>query len=74
MEVILPQAVCNSYPELRPPFHRNHWYYTGAGQLLPGIETRVLKSNGSLARCGERGELYIKTPSVALGYLDNVEA
>ncbi|KAF9071240.1 hypothetical protein BDP27DRAFT_1419273 [Rhodocollybia butyracea] len=45
-----------------------------AGQLLPGIETRVLKSDGSLVHYGERGELYIRTLSAALGYLDNMEA
>ncbi|KAG7088259.1 hypothetical protein E1B28_012273 [Marasmius oreades] len=42
-----------------------------AGKILPGVETRVYRSDGSLARQGERGELYVKSPSVALGYLNN---
>ncbi|KAG6916029.1 hypothetical protein DXG01_008752 [Tephrocybe rancida] len=45
-----------------------------AGQLLPGTIARAVKSDGSLARYNEAGELYIKTPSVALGYANNAEA
>ncbi|KAG6844472.1 hypothetical protein H0H87_006696 [Tephrocybe sp. NHM501043] len=46
----------------------------GAGQLLPGTIARAVKSDGSLAGYGEAGELFIKTPSVALGYANNGEA
>ncbi|KIK59402.1 hypothetical protein GYMLUDRAFT_201987 [Collybiopsis luxurians FD-317 M1] len=52
---------------------RKHSLPGSAGQLLPGIEARVVKLDGTLANSGERGELYIKTPSAALGYLDNVK-
>ncbi|KAG5716650.1 4-coumarate--CoA ligase-like 7 [Termitomyces sp. T112] len=45
-----------------------------AGQLLPGIIARAIKADGSLAGFDEVGELYIKTPSVALGYVNNAEA
>ncbi|KAF8073408.1 phenylacetyl-CoA ligase [Lyophyllum atratum] len=45
-----------------------------AGQLLPGTVSRIIKSDGSLAGYDEAGELYIKTPSVALGYANNAEA
>ncbi|KNZ82078.1 putative 4-coumarate--CoA ligase 3 [Termitomyces sp. J132] len=46
----------------------------GAGQLLPGIIARAIKADGSLAGFDEVGELFIKTPSVALGYVNNAEA
>ncbi|KAJ8080400.1 hypothetical protein PM082_017233 [Marasmius tenuissimus] len=45
-----------------------------AGKILPGIETRVYKEDGSRARAGELGELCVKSPSVALGYLNNEAA
>lgn len=45
-----------------------------AGQLVPGIEARVVKADGQLARPGEFGELVVKGPSMAIGYLDNDKA
>ncbi|KAG6832521.1 hypothetical protein H0H92_000150 [Tricholoma furcatifolium] len=45
-----------------------------AGLLLPGIVARVVKQDGSLAREGEQGELVVKGPSMALGYLNNEAA
>jgi 4-coumarate--CoA ligase len=45
-----------------------------AGQLVPGIRARVVKPDGSLARCGEEGELYVKGPSIALGYYGDPKA
>jgi acyl-CoA synthetase (AMP-forming)/AMP-acid ligase II len=42
-----------------------------AGQLITGIEARVVKTDGQLASPGEPGELVVKGPSMALGYLDN---
>jgi len=42
-----------------------------AGQLIPGIVARVVKSDGSLASEGEQGELVVKGPSMALGYFNN---
>lgn len=46
----------------------------GAGQLLPGIEARVVKLDGSPAEYDEAGELFIKTPSAAMGYANNLKA
>ena len=46
----------------------------GAGQLLAGVTVRVIKSDGSVARRGERGELIVKSPSNAIGYYNNAEA
>jgi acyl-coenzyme A synthetase/AMP-(fatty) acid ligase len=39
------------------------------GTLLPGIVARVIKADGSLANRNEPGELYLKTPAAAKGYL-----
>ena len=45
-----------------------------AGQLLPGVIARVVKEDGSLANCGEQGELVVTGPSMSLGYANNEEA
>lgn len=45
-----------------------------AGQILPGISTRVVKANGELAGPGEAGELHVTGPSMALGYWNNEQA
>ncbi|KAJ3512390.1 hypothetical protein NLJ89_g3552 [Agrocybe chaxingu] len=45
-----------------------------AGRLLPGIQARVVKPDGTFARYGERGELIVKGPGNALGYFNNPEA
>ncbi|OCH89253.1 acetyl-CoA synthetase-like protein [Obba rivulosa] len=45
-----------------------------AGRLVPGIVVRVIKEDGSLAQCGEPGQLVVRGPSIALGYLNNEEA
>ncbi|KAG6889888.1 hypothetical protein C0995_013863 [Termitomyces sp. Mi166 len=60
--------------ELLPDAHIGQAYGKCAGQLLPGIIARAVKPDGSLARYDEAGELYFKTPSVALGYANNTEA
>jgi 4-coumarate--CoA ligase len=46
----------------------------GAGKLLPGIRARVHKADGRLAKCGERGELFVSGPSNALSYYKNRQA
>ncbi|KAJ6503285.1 amp dependent CoA ligase [Mycena vitilis] len=45
-----------------------------AGQLVPGVVARVLRSDGSLCKEGEQGELVVTGPSMALGYLNNEAA
>ena len=45
-----------------------------AGELLPGIEARVIKADGQPAARGESGELVVRGPSMALGYLNNEKA
>lgn len=45
-----------------------------AGKLLPGVIARVVKADGTLAGFNEPGELQVKMPSLALGYLNNEEA
>lgn len=45
-----------------------------AGRLVPGVVAKVVKDDGTLAGFNEPGELQVKLPSVALGYLNNDEA
>ncbi|KAG6331002.1 hypothetical protein ID866_8088 [Astraeus odoratus] len=45
-----------------------------SGVLLPGISARVERPDGSLAEFGELGELVLKSPAMALGYINNPEA
>ncbi|KAJ7264017.1 phenylacetyl-CoA ligase [Mycena haematopus] len=45
-----------------------------AGNLLPGVQARVVKKDGTLAGYNEPGELVVKSPSRALGYYKNQEA
>lgn len=44
------------------------------GRLLPGVTARVVKADGTLVGLNEPGELYVKMPSLALGYWNNEEA
>ncbi|KAH0586556.1 hypothetical protein H2248_007782 [Termitomyces sp. 'cryptogamus'] len=44
------------------------------GRLLPGLQARVIKQDGSLANYGESGQLVVKGPAIALGYLNNKQA
>ncbi|KAG1879088.1 hypothetical protein F4604DRAFT_1954267 [Suillus subluteus] len=46
----------------------------GVGRLAPGVVAKVVKDDGTLAGFNEPGELQVKIPSVALGYLNNDEA
>lgn len=45
-----------------------------AGILLPGMEARIVRDDGSLAKLGEAGELWLKSDGIALGYWDNEAA
>jgi len=45
-----------------------------SGTLAPGIIARVVRPDGSLAGVNEPGELWLKSPALALGYYKNPEA
>lgn len=45
-----------------------------SGVLLPGVTAKVVKEDGTLAGFDEQGELFVKAPSLALGYYKNPEA
>lgn len=45
-----------------------------AGILYPGLEARILRSDGSDAEYNEPGELWVKGPTIALGYWNNEKA
>ena len=38
------------------------------GRIIPGIETRVVRTDGQAAADGEVGELHVRGPNVMLGY------
>lgn len=42
--------------------------------LLPGMEARIVREDGSEAGFNEVGELWLKGGNVVLGYFDNVDA
>ncbi|EJF63384.1 acetyl-CoA synthetase-like protein [Dichomitus squalens LYAD-421 SS1] len=44
------------------------------GVLLPGVEARIVKDDGTLAGPNEPGELWLRGPNVALGYWRNPQA
>ncbi|KAI0003767.1 phenylacetyl-CoA ligase [Russula compacta] len=44
------------------------------GHLIPGVRARVVKADGTLAKAGEPGELVVKSPSLALRYLNDEKA
>ncbi|OBZ68897.1 putative 4-coumarate--CoA ligase 1 [Grifola frondosa] len=44
------------------------------GLLLPGMEARIVRADGSLAGLNEPGELWLKGGNVALGYWGNEKA
>ncbi|KAF7980913.1 hypothetical protein HWV62_36113 [Athelia sp. TMB] len=46
----------------------------GSGALLPGVRARVVKADGTLAKVGELGELVVKSPSMALHYVNDAQA
>ena len=44
------------------------------GLLLPGMEARIVRPDGSDADWDEPGELWVRGPNVALGYYGNEKA
>ena len=45
-----------------------------AGQLLPGVRAKLLKSDGTYGGPGEQGELVVYSPSNAIKYTNNEQA
>ncbi|KAF5360390.1 hypothetical protein D9756_004583 [Leucocoprinus leucothites] len=53
---------------------QQHGPLGSSGRLLPGIEARILRPDGTLAAPGEPGELIVRGPATALGYWRNKSA
>ncbi|KAL6229130.1 hypothetical protein BDW75DRAFT_235437 [Aspergillus navahoensis] len=51
---------------------RSHWQTAmgSNGPPLPGLEARFVRSDGSIATVREEGELWVRGPTVFLGYRD----
>ena len=45
-----------------------------SGTLYPGTIAKVVKPDGTLAKTGERGELWVKGNQVVPGYYQNDQA
>ena len=45
-----------------------------AGVLLPGMEARIVRDDGTIAGPNEPGELWLKGENVAMGYWRNEKA
>lgn len=45
-----------------------------AGIMIPGMEGRIMRADGSDADYDESGELWVRGGNVALGYWNNSEA
>ncbi|OUD11718.1 non-ribosomal peptide synthetase [Thioflexithrix psekupsensis] len=75
---IAPNAQCfNGYgatetPQLMSLYHLDNAEYENAplGYGIDGVQLLILTANGQLAGVGERGEIYIRSPYLSLGYLD----
>lgn len=44
------------------------------GLLLPGMEARIVRNDGTDADVNETGELWVRGPNVTMGYYNNPEA
>jgi acyl-CoA synthetase (AMP-forming)/AMP-acid ligase II len=53
---------------------RKRGFSGGAGQLVPGVIARIVKTDRTLGGYNDVGELVVKAPSNALGYYNNAQA
>lgn len=44
-----------------------------AGRVVPGVELKIMNSNGSPTKRGEIGEIWMKSRAICLGYLNDEE-
>jgi amino acid adenylation domain-containing protein len=82
IQQLAPQATCvNGYgatetPQIMgwyvvpPEFHSNR-KQAPIGQGIDGVQILVLNNTGQLAGVGELGEIYIRTPYLTLGYVND---
>ncbi|KAH9478638.1 4-coumarate--CoA ligase 2 [Psilocybe cubensis] len=79
---LLPQAhICQAYGSTETsgiisisPLYPKHMRPNSSGALVPGVRARIVKPDGTLAGYDEEGELHVKTPALATGYLNDEAA
>ncbi|KAH8825181.1 phenylacetyl-CoA ligase [Flagelloscypha sp. PMI_526] len=54
--------------------HRPQGIPGSSGTIVPGVQMRILKEDGTYGGYGDVGELILKSPSLALGYYGNEQA
>lgn len=63
---------CSTLISMHPPSHKP--ILGSAGRLVANVEARVVDAEGRSLPVGGTGELWIRSPSVTLGYLANPKA
>ena len=59
---------------LPPPFPQEKLPFNTTGILMPRVEARIIREDGTEADYDEAGELWITGENVALGYWENQKA
>ena len=57
-----------------PPFPQQEVPFNTAGILIPGVEARIVREDGTDVEYGEPGELWVTGGNIALGYWENPRA
>jgi long-subunit acyl-CoA synthetase (AMP-forming) len=61
-------------PECCPIAHSSNMLTSDIGKLLPEVEIRLVREDGSEAGQGERGEIWVRSPCRMLGYYHDAVA
>ncbi|KAF9019977.1 acetyl-CoA synthetase-like protein [Hymenopellis radicata] len=61
-------------PQVATPGNASSGGTSASVKLLPSVIWKVIRADGSLAERGEKGGLWVKTPSMATGYRNNLES
>ncbi|MDE6760176.1 MAG: fatty acid--CoA ligase family protein [Lachnospiraceae bacterium] len=48
--------------------------YESVGKTMPGVEIQIRSKNGMILKCGQEGEIYVKSPAMFSGYFGESES